>query len=440
MVRIGLMAKRNLLIHRRTLLGALSAAALGPALPQRGLAVAAPKALLLRAVPGKIALRSPQAETAIWSLEGGMPLRVKRGEQAEITLQNDLPAPVVLNLRGLDGNPAAEPLTARPLLAPGRRTTLSVSFGDAGSLLCDIGLLADGVSAARSLPLVVEEGSAVSDHDEVLLIEDWRIAPDGAALAPGSDPGDAAVLLTVNGGLMPTIAARSGEQLRFRIINGCQRQVIAVKIEGHDIRVMALDGQPSEPFLARSGALVLAPGGRADALIDAMAPPGTTSAILLHDGKEAHAVARLATSTEPPLHPDPLRPAPALPANRLPAQLDLRNAQRIELLLSGSEWLRPLTFATSTAPAFRAKSGRVVVLALINRTATARVFHLHGHHFRLLDRLDDGWKPYWLDTLAIESGQTERVAFAPAHAGRWLMEAAGTEWSAPKLLRWYSVA
>jgi hypothetical protein len=30
---------------------------------------------------------------------------------------------------------------------------------------------------------------------------------------------------------------------------------------------------------------------------------------------------------------------------------------------------------------------------------------------RLLDRLDDGWKPYWLDTLTIPARQTDRVAF-----------------------------
>ena len=52
------------------------------------------------------------------------------------------------------------------------------------------------------------------------------------------------------------------------------------------------------------------------------------------------------------------------------------------------------------------------MLALTNRGDLPVVFHLHGHHFRLLDRLDDGWKPFWLDTLAIDSGQTERIAFA----------------------------
>ena len=41
-----------------------------------------------------------------------------------------------------------------------------------------------------------------------------------------------------------------------------------------DVQVMALDGQPAEPFPARNGAVVLAPGGRGDVFIDASAGGG----------------------------------------------------------------------------------------------------------------------------------------------------------------------
>ena len=58
---------------------------------------------------------------------------------------------------------------------------------------------------------------------------------------------------------------------------------------------------------------------------------------------------------------------------------------------------------------------------------------------RLLDRLDDGWKPYWLDTLAIEPGQTQRIAFPAEYPGRYLIESVATDWAAPRLVRWYSV-
>jgi FtsP/CotA-like multicopper oxidase with cupredoxin domain len=48
--------------------------------------------------------------------------------------------------------------------------------------------------------------------------------------------------------------------------------------------------------------------------------------------------------------------------------------------------------------------------------------HLHGHHFRLLDRLDDGWKPYWLDTVPVVPRQTVRIAFVADNLGRWRIE------------------
>ena len=98
---------------------------------------------------------------------------------------------------------------------------------------------------------------------------------------------------------------------------------------------MALDSQPAEPFPARNGALVLAPGGRADAFIDATAAPGSASPILLHDGKEARPIARLVVSKEPPLRDAPCPPPPPLPSNGLPAQLDLKSALRFDLTLGG---------------------------------------------------------------------------------------------------------
>src|SRR6185437_5337195 len=149
------------------------------------------------------------------------------------------------------------------------------------------------------------------------------------------------------------------------------------------------------------------------------------------DGRESRPIALLVTSSEPAVRSAPLPPAPALPSSDRPAQLDLKGALRTDLALAGIEagWALPASLETAAAPAFRAKRGRTVVLTLSNRGGVAAVFHLHGHHFRLLDRLDDGWKPFWLDTLAVEPGQTQRIAFAAEHAGRWLIEAVATDWT-----------
>jgi FtsP/CotA-like multicopper oxidase with cupredoxin domain len=400
------------------------------------------QALMLRANAGSLPLRPGQAETPIWSLEGAaQALRFKRGGGLEIALQNDLPTPVVLNWHGLDGAAAAEPLAAMVPLAPGAKGDIAAQLRHAGTFFGDLRLLADGAGKpSRGLAMVVEENQPPAvDRDEVLLIEDFRLRADGSASGPGTDPANATPIYAVNGRILPDIAVHSNERLRLRFINGCQRHVVALKIEGLEVRVMAMDSQPAEPFPTRNGALVLAPGSRADAFVDAASPPGSSSQILLHDGKEARPIARLVIAGEPPARTAPLPPAPPLSSNGLPAQLDLKSAQRFELALQGTDWITPAGFATTTSPAFRVKGGRVVVLALTNRTNLATVFHLHGHHFRLLDRLDDGWKPYWLDTLAIEPGQTQRIAFAAEYAGRWLLESTATDWAAPRLVRWYAV-
>jgi FtsP/CotA-like multicopper oxidase with cupredoxin domain len=432
-------------LTRRHLLAGVGTAILGPAVPSK-VAAQGRTPLNLQARPGAAALRPGQPDTPVWSLLTSPPeiaMRFGRGDHLEVMLGNELPVAVVLNWRGIDGAPAAEPLTTRPPLASGSKDTFALPLRHGGTFLCDLRLLGDGQprpSPARAL--VVEESEPVRvDRDEVVLIEDWRLRSDGSAMAPGSEAKDAKPLYTVNGRGALDITTRANERLRFRFINGCQRNSIAVKIEDHDVKVMAIDSQPSEPFLARNGQLVLAPGTRVDVFVDALRPPGSTSSILLQDGTEPRTIARLVYSSDAPARNAPLPAAAALPSNGLPARLDLKNALRVDLTLGGppADWLTPATFAATAAPSFRVKSGRTVVLALTNRAEIPTVIHLHGHHFRLLDRLDDGWKPFWLDTLAIESGQTQRIAFAAETAGRWLIESMATDWAAPRLVRWYSV-
>jgi FtsP/CotA-like multicopper oxidase with cupredoxin domain len=438
------MADRLFRLDRRELMAGFGAAFLGPSLTA---VAAAPgrAALTLRAKAGTIALRQGGPDTAIWSLrvptaEAGF--RFRQGDELEVSLENELPVPTVLNWGSIDGVSSAEPLVARAPLAAGSKETHVIPLRHAGTLMCDLRLLGDGQAQPSSAgALVVEERAPITvDRDDVFLIEDWRLQPDGTAIVPGSDPKGTSPIYTINGLTSLDIPTRRNDRLRARFINGCQRSVIAVKIEGHEVRVLAMDGQPCEPFPARGGALVLAPGGRADALIDATIQPGSTAAILLHDGTEARPIARLVGSSDPPIRNAPLPTAAALPSNGLPARLDLKNALRIDLPLDGpqTDWVRPANFAAS-APAFRVRAGRTVVLALANHAQTASVLHLHGHHFRLLDRLDDGWKPFWLDTLAVEPGQTQRVAFSAEFAGRWLLETMAADWSAPRLVRWYSV-
>jgi FtsP/CotA-like multicopper oxidase with cupredoxin domain len=162
-------------LSRRGLLAGLGGMILGPRLA----AVAAPaprQALALQAKPGTAALR-PGVDTPVWSLLGPTAdpvMHFKRGDEIEVTLENQLPIPIVLNWQGVDGAATAEPLMARPPLASGHRDTLLVPLRHAGTFLCDLRLLGD--SQVRPLParaiVVGETEPVVADRDEMILVED----------------------------------------------------------------------------------------------------------------------------------------------------------------------------------------------------------------------------------------------------------------------------
>ncbi|WP_022722631.1 multicopper oxidase family protein [Rhodopseudomonas sp. B29] len=437
-------------MSRRELVVGAAGLVLGTSLRPAAAVAAAPaggtKTLTIRAVPGRIRLKADGPELNRPTLTAPEAPALRRGDSITLRFDNALDRPALLNVRGLDGQPAAEPLVSRQPVPPGGSDSFTLELRSAGTLLVDARLIGDaGPAPMPALPLVVAEPEAPQvDGDQVLLIEDFRQAKDGTLLAPGTEPTDAPWLYTVNGQPSFDVPVRTNGRFRLRLINACQRNVIAVRIEDHDVRVMALDSQPAEPFVARGGAVVMAPGARVDVFVDATKPPGTTTAITLHDGGKPTTLGRLVYASGAPLRPVPLLPAQPLPGNGLPAQLPLGNALRVELTLgaltSGQlDWFGPTGFRPAAGPAFEAKRGRTVVLALTNRATMPVVFHLHGHHFRLLDRLDDGWKPFWLDTLALDAGQTQRIAFAAEHPGLWLMEAAAAKWSAPLLLRSYLV-
>lgn len=409
-------------------------------MPRSGLAQGATEGtrLNLTLKPSAPALQQGK-QTPVWSLDSQVPGLVSRVRRAELTLDiaNETPVAVALDVRGINNAARAEPLLAQPPLAANAKTTLIAPLRQAGTFLIDPRLLGDGGDRPL-LPrvLVVEDDAGGIDRDEVLLIEDWRLRGDGSALTPGRDPDGTTTLYTLNRMASFDIDVKRNARMRLRIVNGCQRAIVALKIADHDLRVMAFDGEAGEPFIARDGQIVLGPGTRADAFVDAARPPGTASDILLHDGSKAVTVGRILTSGEARTSPLPA-PAPLAPSTS--PRIDLKAAQRFELALDPSQWAKPATFDKTSKPVLRARRGQTVVLAITNTMPLPATFHLHGHHFRLLDRMDDGWKPFWLDTLVFQPGQTQRIAFAADFAGHFLMEAMGNAWSAPRLVRWYAV-
>jgi FtsP/CotA-like multicopper oxidase with cupredoxin domain len=73
---------------------------------------------------------------------------------------------------------------------------------------------------------------------------------------------------TVNGRNALDIPVVTNERVRLRLLNARATSCITVRLDRHAATVMAIDGQPAEPFAAREGRITLGPGNRADLFVD----------------------------------------------------------------------------------------------------------------------------------------------------------------------------
>jgi FtsP/CotA-like multicopper oxidase with cupredoxin domain len=351
---------------------------------------------------------------ALLAYDGAVPgplLRLRQGEELNLRLFNELDEPTSLHCHGVRGPNAMDgvPDLTRMPVAPGGSFDYRLRPPDAGTFWYHAHS-AEQIDQGLHGALIVDERDPIDVDRDVALVLGMPTQPGARELA------------LVNGAVRPDIAVRPGERLRLRLINATSARGFSLRLPGAAPWVMAIDGQPAEPFVPREGRLGLAPGGRLDLFLDVSAGAAGITPVL-SGFRDETPIARLVSqpTSEVPAARPRSQPLP-LPANLLPAHIDLRNALRVDLSLGenpadGKDAAIPLP----AAPLFTVKRGRSVSLALRNAGASARLVHVHGHHFRLLDALDDGWKPYWLDTLVV-AAPVERIAFVADNPGKWLIE------------------
>ena len=418
----------NTQVSRRSLIAAGGLAAAATLFPASSGAQPVPSDgfRVLRAKPGIAPLRGPERETtAIWGYSGVVPgptLRIRRGAELKVRLQNELPADTTIHWHGVRVPNAFDgtSLIQKPV-APGATFDYRFAPPDAGTYW----YRAAGRSAQnRALhgALIVDETEAVDvDRDVALILDAW----------PGSDK-DAAPFFTINGLPALDIPVVANARVRLRLINAADDRLITLRIDRHPVRVMAIDGQPAEPFAAREGRITLSPGNRADLFVDAVLEPGSIAPLVLQNDGVDLPIGRLVYAAQPPSRPAPRADAKPLPSNPLPERMDFRGALRIDFPLD------PDRAGMPAKPLFAVKRGRTVQLAIKNGARAASVLHIHGHAVRLLDALDDGWKPFWLDTILCVPQQTTRVAFVADNPGKWLLQARGIG-AARDTITWFEV-
>ncbi|MGU3493822.1 multicopper oxidase family protein [Xanthobacteraceae bacterium A53D] len=410
-------------LSRRAALAGAAALLAGSALPRLGHAqtppaqpTPTPAGTLLRAGDSeRMVLAGPDPVALFDKALPGPVLRVKRGQPMSVTVANDLAVPLDITWHGirlpnaLDGVPG---LTG-PSIARGETRDIRIAPPDAGTFwyhAFDASLTRRALAGA----LIVEEDSPPAyGADHVMLIQTW-----------GADPTTQIPLITVNGRLAVTLEAPAASRARLRLINASP-DFLRLKVMDAPCWAIAIDGRPMAPIALKDGRLMLVPGGRIDIALDVNLDGGTPDPIqiqaLVPQGPVQLAlIAPVGGSTAPA---PTSAPAP-LPANdALPANIPLQGAVRAEMTITDRD-AEPGNYPVLATLAAQ----KTAVFSLANKTEAPVAVQFYGMPVRQLDGMDDGWKPWWHDTLMVAGNQTLRVAVRPDTPGKWAIIArrAGT--------------
>ena len=446
---------------------ALVASALLAPIPARA-RTAEPAVLDLR--PGRLRLMPhPAPETEVWTINGQVPgpvLRVKRGEEVFARLINNLNKPVALHWQGVriaNGMDGAAGLTQAPV-EPGGRMDFRFTAPDAGTYWYRPSAFPHAAEQkARGIyGLLIVDGpdDPPVDREFLVVIDDWRLDEGGQIRSPlvgdadGTGEERIGSLVTVNAQAIPQgLTAPPGARVRLRILNACSARLMSLVFENLRALVVGVDGQSCEPFEPARMTLPSGPGSRFDVIFDLPRDGGAEPALTLrggglrNEGKDEPDRKLIAFRTEGA--PMPLR-GPVLSQQNpaLPPVIKLQAAKRLDLVIEKGKSVDPRQAWTfnrvashgADAPAlFKVKPGQPVTLGFINKTGAPHTVHVHGHALRVLHLLDDGWEPYWRDSVIVPPGGTVRVAFLADNPGKWLIESTILDHAMSGLAAWFEV-
>jgi FtsP/CotA-like multicopper oxidase with cupredoxin domain len=330
----------------------------------------------------------------------GPELRVKRGEEFAVRVVNELDEPTAVHWHGVrlpNAMDGAIPLT-QAAIAPGASFDYRFVAPNAGTFWYHPSR--SHVPGLYGALLVEETAPPDIDQQVTLIYAESHSSSDPRLKVSGVD--DAGIFVPAN------------QRLRLRLINAVARQILRLRLTGLRPFVMAIDGQPAQPFAARDGELTLGPGNRIDVIVDCPVMPGQNAPMRI-EGIDSPVV-KIWCDTKAPARASRRDDPKPLPLNPLPERMDFREALRFQAVVGRTRG------AGKDGPLFSVKRGRTVMSELSNPASDNGFIHLHGHSFRLLDALDDGWKPFWLDTMPIAPRGKARIAFVADNPGKWLIE------------------
>ena len=448
--------------RRRVLVGGLAAALWRLGARARGdtPAPAAEGIFNFEAAPARLQLApAPTEPAAAYAYAGAIPgplIRLKQGEELRLKFANKLAQSTTLGFPGIRAaNSAAGVggLTQEPL-KPGATADIRFTPPDSGfNLYLPRAGSTDASQQGRGLfgPIIVDEAKAPDvDFDAAVVLSDWnvdasgRIKDDFADPAIGRGSGRKGGVVFANGAAAPfKLKARPGARVRLRLGSAATARLATVAIDGARTLIVAVDGQPSEPFEPLNNQFPMGPGARFELMFDMPRNLGAGVRLDLHGagGDDRTFIAIMPEGEPVASRSEPSR----LALNpRLPSEIALESARRCDFTVSGGGSapfaINGVPFADwAPKPAYVIPRGQPGVFALANKTAVVQAIRLWGHVARLLHSMDDGWEPYWRDTILIQPGRTAHVAFVADNPGKWPLESAIPEHRAAGVGAWFQV-
>lgn len=463
-------------ITKRQFLAATTSAVCGLTSPfQLNIAHASDGFIDMVAQEKKIKLHPTVPASNLWTYNGlnpGQEIRVKQGERVKVRFTNRLPEPTSIHWHGIRITNNMDGVSGLTQEAVEPNETFEYDFvaPDAGTYWYH----AHNKSwnqVARGLygSLIVEEPYPAfnPENDMTLMIDDWRLKQDGTldtdsigSLMDWTHGGRLGNYITVNGEYIPTIKLTEGQTSRLRLINAANARVLSIDPNKFDASVIAYDGQPlSAPEKLTYQPLLLGPSQRVDLQIT----PSQSREYSLEDlsGDKPFEMAKFEIEKSVEVVSAPI----TLKSNNLP-EPDLKNAKIITLRMTGGAMGsigevtyngKPMDIAdfrsTKQAwafngvanlaknPFFDVQRGQTVLIETTNATVFLHAMHIHGHHFRVIDRSDstvDEGNP-WRDTFMIGPEQTTKIAFVADNPGKWLLHCHMLEHAAAGMNTWFNV-
>ncbi|MCR6788119.1 MULTISPECIES: multicopper oxidase family protein [Bacillus cereus group] len=437
----------------------------------------------------------------VWTFNGSSPgpeIRVKKGEKVKVTLKNELSAPVSIHWHGypVPNNMDGIPGVTQDAVEPGKSFTYEFEANLPGTYWYhshqdSVNQLDRGLYGA----LIVEDTKEKYDKDYTLMLDEWvtdkeeikkqlkemtkgqignkskgdentkknddKNGMDYSGMDMGSDQKDSGNmagmdhgnmkmeghdmsmsmydLFTINGksgDLVVPLKVNKGDKVRLRLVNAGYLSH-DIHVHGHDIKVIATDGQPiNDPKVIKDKVISIAPGERYD--IEFTANKSGKWYVEDHSknkgAKGMKAVIEYDGSKEMKDKADEKEKLPKVDIMKYGTKKlgsftlnqEYTATYNMDLNTQMNENEMVYTINGKVFPdidPIQVKKGDLVKVKLVNRSKMDdHSMHLHGHFFQVLSK--DGksieGSPIIKDTLNLKPGEEYEVAFVADNPGEWM--------------------